>query len=86
MTRSSVCDATGCAITTPFRQLQPVLGDGSSVWSPETSRQVFVDAVRVLSIRYHADEARRLANCDGPPDYTYKAAYVEAGTLLKQLK
>jgi hypothetical protein len=33
----------------------------------------------------HADEARRLANCDGPPDYTYKAAYVEAGALLKRL-
>ena len=33
----------------------------------------------------HAKEARRLATCDGPPDYTYKAAYDEAGALLKQL-
>ena len=35
--------------------------------------------------RHHATEARRLATCDGPPDYTYKAAYDEAGALLKQL-
>lgn len=33
----------------------------------------------------HAQEARRLATCDGPPDYTYKAAYDEAGALLAQL-
>lgn len=33
----------------------------------------------------HATEARKLATCDGPPDYTYKAAYDEAGALLKQL-
>jgi len=30
----------------------------------------------------HAREARRLATCDGPPDYTYKVAYDEAGALL----
>ncbi len=35
--------------------------------------------------REHAQEARRLATCDGPPDYTYKAAYDEAGALLQQL-
>jgi len=35
--------------------------------------------------RRHATEARRLATCDGPPDFTYKAAYDEAGALLKQL-
>lgn len=34
----------------------------------------------------HAQEARRLATCDGPPDYTYKAAYDEAGELLKELQ
>jgi tetratricopeptide (TPR) repeat protein len=34
----------------------------------------------------HASEARRLATCDGPPDYTYKVAYDEAGALLEQLK
>jgi len=33
----------------------------------------------------HAQEARRLATCDGPPDYTYKVAYDEAGALLAQL-
>lgn len=33
----------------------------------------------------HAKEARRLATCDGPPDYTYKAAYDEAGALLGEL-
>jgi tetratricopeptide (TPR) repeat protein len=33
----------------------------------------------------HAREARRLATCDGPPDYTYKVAYDEAGELLKEL-
>jgi len=36
--------------------------------------------------RHHATEACRLATCDGPPDYTYKAAYDEAGALLKKLK
>jgi len=34
----------------------------------------------------HAKEARRLATCDGPPDYTYKAAYDEAGSLLAELE
>ena len=34
----------------------------------------------------HAKEARRLATCDGPPDYTYKVAYDEAGALLAQLE
>jgi tetratricopeptide (TPR) repeat protein len=33
----------------------------------------------------HAREARRLATCDGPPDYTYKVAYDEAGQLLSEL-
>jgi hypothetical protein len=32
-----------------------------------------------------ATEARRLATCVGPPDYTCKAAHVEAGALLNQL-
>ncbi len=38
-----------------------------------------------VSARDHAQKARTLATCDGPPDYTYKAAYDEAGALLKQL-
>jgi tetratricopeptide (TPR) repeat protein len=31
----------------------------------------------------HAQKAKNLATCDGPPDYTYKAAYDEACALLK---
>jgi tetratricopeptide (TPR) repeat protein len=34
-------------------------------------------------LRHHATEALRLATCDGPPDYTYKAAYDEATALLR---
>lgn len=34
----------------------------------------------------HAREARRLATCDGPPDYTYKVAYDEAGALLQRME
>jgi len=33
----------------------------------------------------HAQAARRLATCDGPPDYTYKVAYEEAGAMLVKL-
>ena len=39
----------------------------------------------LATARDHAQQARTLATCDGPPDYTYKAAYDEAGALLKQL-
>jgi hypothetical protein len=28
---------------------------------------------------------RAVATCDGPPDYTYKVAYDEAGALLAEL-
>jgi len=34
----------------------------------------------------HAQQARALATCDGPPDYTYKVAYDEAGALLERLR
>jgi hypothetical protein len=34
------------------------------------------------AVRHHAAEAQRLATCDGPPDYTYQAAYAEATALL----
>jgi len=34
-------------------------------------------------LREHAEEALRLATCDGPPAYTYKAAYDEATALLR---
>lgn len=40
----------------------------------------------LAAAREHAQEARRLATCDGPPDYTYKVAYDEAGALLEMLK
>jgi tetratricopeptide (TPR) repeat protein len=33
----------------------------------------------------HAQKARELATCDGPPDYTYKVAYEEAGALLARM-
>jgi tetratricopeptide (TPR) repeat protein len=33
----------------------------------------------------HARQARTLATCDGPPDYTYKVAYDQAGALLAKL-
>jgi len=33
----------------------------------------------------HAQKAKDLAFCDGPPDYTYKAAYDEALALLAEL-
>ena len=32
----------------------------------------------------HARQSKDLATCDGPPDYTYKAAYDEAGALLDE--
>jgi tetratricopeptide (TPR) repeat protein len=34
----------------------------------------------------HARLAKKLATCDGPPDYTYKAAYDEACALLDKLQ
>ena len=34
----------------------------------------------------HAQAARQLAECDGPPDYTYEVAYEEAGALLERLR
>jgi tetratricopeptide (TPR) repeat protein len=33
----------------------------------------------------HAQKAKELATCDGPPDYTYKAAYDEGCSLLGEL-
>jgi tetratricopeptide (TPR) repeat protein len=35
------------------------------------------------AMREHAQRAKELATCDGPPDYTYKAAYEEASRLLE---
>ncbi len=48
------------------------------------AQEALKDNDRTLALQ-HAREARRLATCDGPPDYTYKVAYDEAGALLKEL-
>lgn len=32
---------------------------------------------------WHAWEVRRRTTCAGPPDYTYRVAYAEAGRLLR---
>jgi hypothetical protein len=45
--------------------------------------QLAKDRGDATALREHATEALRLATCDGPPDYTYKAAYDEATALLK---
>ncbi len=42
-------------------------------------------AGNLTGARDHAERARELATCDGPPDYTYKVAYDEAGVLLATL-
>jgi hypothetical protein len=34
----------------------------------------------------HAQKARDLAACDGPPDYTYQVAYDEALALVRELE
>ncbi len=48
------------------------------------AQEALKDNDKALALQ-HAREARRLATCDGPPDYTYKVAYDEAGALLKEL-
>ena len=35
-----------------------------------------------LLAKEHAQKAKKLATCDGPPKYTYKAAYDEALAML----
>jgi tetratricopeptide (TPR) repeat protein len=37
------------------------------------------------ALKHHATKAKRLATCEGPPDYTYKVAYDEAEALLASL-
>jgi tetratricopeptide (TPR) repeat protein len=48
--------------------------------------QLALDAGDRSSAVEHARLARQLATCDGPPDYTYKVAYEEAGALLERLE
>lgn len=45
--------------------------------------QLAKDRGDLKELREHASEALRLATCDGPPDYTYKAAYDEVSALLR---
>jgi len=45
--------------------------------------QLAKDRGESKTLRHHATEALRLATCDGPPDYTYRAAYDEASALLR---
>jgi len=51
----------------------------------ELAKLALVRGDKATALEY-AKEARRLAICDGPPDYTYKVAYDEAGALLAQLR
>ena len=51
----------------------------------ELAKLALADGDRATALE-HAQEARQLATCDGPPDYTYKAAYDEAGALLQELE
>lgn len=44
--------------------------------------QMAQEAGDLVAMSTHAAAARRLAACDGPPDYTYKVAYDEAGRML----
>lgn len=50
----------------------------------ELARLASAKGDRAAAIQ-HARDAHRLATCDGPPDFTYRAAYDEAGALLKSL-
>lgn len=47
--------------------------------------QLSLDAGDRSSALAHARQARQLAACDGPPDYTYKVAYEEAGGMVERL-
>jgi tetratricopeptide (TPR) repeat protein len=64
------------ALTRPFGAPSPDFGRGESEHSE--------DGVRALARKY-AEEAKRLATCDGPP-YYYKVAYEEAERLLARLQ
>ncbi len=47
--------------------------------------QLSLDAGDRAAALAHARLARQLATCDGPPDYTYKVAYEEAGAMVEAL-
>lgn len=51
----------------------------------ELARIALVNNDKVTA-KHHAQQAEKLAYCEGPPDYTYKAAYDEALVLLKQMR
>jgi tetratricopeptide (TPR) repeat protein len=48
--------------------------------------QMALEAGDQRAAQAYARQARRLATCDGPPDYTYKVAYEEAGATLEMTK
>jgi tetratricopeptide (TPR) repeat protein len=48
--------------------------------------QLALDAGDRSSALEHARLARQLAACNGPPDYTYKVAYDEAGAMVERLE
>jgi tetratricopeptide (TPR) repeat protein len=50
----------------------------------EIARRRLVRGEKKLAMEY-AQKAKDLANCDGPPDFTYKAAYDDACRMLKKL-
>jgi hypothetical protein len=47
--------------------------------------QMALEAGDRRAAQAYARQAQRLATCDGPPDYTYKVVYEEAGALLARL-
>jgi tetratricopeptide (TPR) repeat protein len=47
--------------------------------------QMALDSGDRRAAQAYAKQARRLATCDGPPDYVYKVAYEEAGAMLVKL-
>jgi tetratricopeptide (TPR) repeat protein len=48
----------------------------------ELAKLAFARGDKAVGLQ-HAQKAKELATCDGPPDYTYKVAYDEACALLK---
>lgn len=48
--------------------------------------QLALDAGDREAALEHAHQASQLAACDGPPDYTYKVAYDEAGAMVESLE
>ena len=73
-----------------IKNLSPLVTKGHEVVLTETQSrfpaQLALDAGERAAALEHARQARQLVACDGPPDYTYKAAYEEAGALVERLE